>query len=584
MAAPDHGFTDEIGEEEDWIELYNYGDKSLDIAGVAFSDGTSITVIPTGFSDKTTVKHSDYIVLFFDKDTEQGPLHIDAKLSSGGEKIVVIFDQYTSLEHTYGAQEAHVSMGRSPDGTGPFVTMDPSPGGANAVQSSTISSTAADCSDGDRRGDTQRAECRTSADTCDAAEIISIQACVVSCTSHSCVAALAALRQVCENPTAPARCELPAAINAEITTEHTDISHLHDGLKDSFSAITLELKESADYGAAGVVSYFKSTENTFFNFEGTRMVVEDGSSGRQLLNVSVAETSMRGKGTLNHNLCPRRGISIALEDKVQINGESLKKFALIAMCEDVNYATMLSSMHIARRIGLWKGTFSFVEVRLGTSGQKAITQGLYMLVSRPEDAVEGRDGNTMVIRMRSNPDGSEAEPKTPVIEATWESFKSLFWCSSDTAAELSKRLNMDNYMDWLAFNAVLHNGDYIDEAYFYDTAAQHGVNTNTTSYWSVHPWDLDAVFTSCHVPDAEEVAGGTYPLFYCAESQIDACIYENPDLRSQYEAKVGEMLNIITPAAYKTLVHSVADTVQTWFSSFEFGHVMERSASFARPE
>ena len=140
MAAPDHGFTDEIGEEEDWIELYNYGDKSLDIAGVAFSDGTSITVIPTGFSDKTTVKHSDYIVLFFDKDTEQGPLHIDAKLSSGGEKIVVIFDQYTSLEHTYGAQEAHVSMGRSPDGTGPFVTMDPSPGGANAVQSSTISS------------------------------------------------------------------------------------------------------------------------------------------------------------------------------------------------------------------------------------------------------------------------------------------------------------------------------------------------------------------------------------------------------------------------------------------------------------
>lgn len=75
MAVPGHGFVDDFGEEEDWIELYNPSTSPLDLAGLSVGDSSaaaSAMRIPLGFPEVTVIPAGGYLVLWFDKDEEQG--------------------------------------------------------------------------------------------------------------------------------------------------------------------------------------------------------------------------------------------------------------------------------------------------------------------------------------------------------------------------------------------------------------------------------------------------------------------------------------------------------------------------------
>ena len=121
MASNDFGPVDENGDHDDWIEIYNAGDDDVDLAGMYISDDlTNLTAwqIPASKSQETTVEAGDYLVLWADKEPDQGALHVDIKLSGDGEDIVLTdVDGTTILDsYTYEAQTTDVSMGRSPDG------------------------------------------------------------------------------------------------------------------------------------------------------------------------------------------------------------------------------------------------------------------------------------------------------------------------------------------------------------------------------------------------------------------------------------------------------------------------------------
>lgn len=128
--------TDEHGDHDDWVELYNYGSEPVDLAGLWFSDhaGESGTQIPDADDEITTVAPGGFIVVWFDEEPDQGLLHVDSKLSAGGESIIVYMeDGVTELvRHDFGAQTTDVSMGRVPDATGDFVSMsEPTLGASN---------------------------------------------------------------------------------------------------------------------------------------------------------------------------------------------------------------------------------------------------------------------------------------------------------------------------------------------------------------------------------------------------------------------------------------------------------------------
>ena len=137
MASNDTGWTDEEGEFEDWIEIYNGTASPVDLGGYFVSDDPATPTLfqlPTG-QPETVIPTGGYLILIGDKTPDAGPLHIDLKLSGSGEAFGLYdSDGNTIDEYVYEAQATDQSTGRSPSGTGGFCVMAaPTPGAENGA-------------------------------------------------------------------------------------------------------------------------------------------------------------------------------------------------------------------------------------------------------------------------------------------------------------------------------------------------------------------------------------------------------------------------------------------------------------------
>ena len=127
MASNDSlsGIVDEFGETDDWVELHNRTNNTVDISGYGFSDDYSLLykwVFPSGI----LIPPNGYLIVWTDSDDEQGVLHTNFKLSASGERIMLANTTGVVLDSiSYFQQETNVSMARFPNGTGPFIQQAP---------------------------------------------------------------------------------------------------------------------------------------------------------------------------------------------------------------------------------------------------------------------------------------------------------------------------------------------------------------------------------------------------------------------------------------------------------------------------
>ena len=80
---------DEAGEYPDWIELYNYGTTPIDIGGMYLTDTLNTPdkwQVPANAPTQTTIQPGDYLLIWADSETGQGPLHANFNLSASGEE------------------------------------------------------------------------------------------------------------------------------------------------------------------------------------------------------------------------------------------------------------------------------------------------------------------------------------------------------------------------------------------------------------------------------------------------------------------------------------------------------------------
>ncbi len=146
MASNDSTIADENGEYDDWIELFNATNEDIDIGGMYMTDNLeepTLWQIPTGFPDLTTIPAQGFLLLWADGEVEQGPLHVDFKLSTGGEQIGLVQVHnggpvfIDSL--SYEAQNTDISTGLYPDGSEEVVTFNqPTPNASNVIGSNMI--------------------------------------------------------------------------------------------------------------------------------------------------------------------------------------------------------------------------------------------------------------------------------------------------------------------------------------------------------------------------------------------------------------------------------------------------------------
>ena len=137
LASNDSCYPDENGEFDDWIEIYNAGNIPADLGGLYITDDLGDLVmwqIPDTDPDLTTIMPGGYLILWADKEPEQGVIHVDIKLDADGEEIGLVDpDGITIIDsYTFGAQTTDISEGRLPDGTDTweFFTI-PTPGASN---------------------------------------------------------------------------------------------------------------------------------------------------------------------------------------------------------------------------------------------------------------------------------------------------------------------------------------------------------------------------------------------------------------------------------------------------------------------
>ena len=125
MASNDATIADQDGEFEDWIELYNNGNTSINLGGYSLSDDGG-NLAQWSFPAGTSIAANGYLIIWADDDEDQMGLHTNFKLSGGGETIYLTNTAGAFIDTIkYGSQTTDISFGRIPNGTGAFQVMLP---------------------------------------------------------------------------------------------------------------------------------------------------------------------------------------------------------------------------------------------------------------------------------------------------------------------------------------------------------------------------------------------------------------------------------------------------------------------------
>jgi len=117
--------SDQDGQFDDWIELYNLSSQNLDISGYYLTDSKK-ELTKWKFPDGTILKMNDYLIVWADKDTLQAGLHTNFKLSAAGENVVLLTPAQEVIDEVkFPLDSLELSYARIPNGTGSFVWSTP---------------------------------------------------------------------------------------------------------------------------------------------------------------------------------------------------------------------------------------------------------------------------------------------------------------------------------------------------------------------------------------------------------------------------------------------------------------------------
>lgn len=125
MAQNTSSGTDEVGDYEDWVELYNNNNYAVNLSGYHLSDDTSI-LNKWQFPEGTVIPANGYLIVWCDNDATDGPLHASWKLSVSGESVSLTDEAQNLVDQIiFGAQTTDMGYARVPNGTGDFVIQSP---------------------------------------------------------------------------------------------------------------------------------------------------------------------------------------------------------------------------------------------------------------------------------------------------------------------------------------------------------------------------------------------------------------------------------------------------------------------------
>lgn len=123
MASNVTAATDQDGEYDDWVELYNGGTTAIDLTGYYLSDNENNLMKWTFPS--IVLPADDYLVVWLDGDVAQVGMHSSFKLSADGEEIFLSDPSGTPIDAIfYNFLPEDMGFARMPNGTGAFTVQN----------------------------------------------------------------------------------------------------------------------------------------------------------------------------------------------------------------------------------------------------------------------------------------------------------------------------------------------------------------------------------------------------------------------------------------------------------------------------
>jgi hypothetical protein len=204
-------------------------------------------------------------------------------------------------------------------------------------------------------------------------------------------------------------------------------------------------------------------------------------------------------------------------------------------------------------------------VRLTAGGREL---GVYLMLEKPDEALRSQQSNLAgLVRRRYDPANEAPESQWPKPErdperaakaiSEYEALVALIDTvpPSELTQALELRLDVDQYLHWLAVMTFFQSGDYADEVFFY---ASEESTADGGWYFRTLGWDSDDLFEACHHA-GKYMINDPYGLLYCLEGKLDRALFVAPDL---YPRFTRELVALMAGLFAKAEVYRHLDEVQ----------------------
>lgn len=280
--------------------------------------------------------------------------------------------------------------------------------------------------------------------------------------------------------------------------------------------------------------------------------------------VTATDLHTRGQTTLSF---PRKSLSLDLDKSLTFSQDGqkfqLKHLTLLSLAMDKYYIRNRMAFGMMKELGLLEFYFSYAHLVI--NGQ---SKGIYFLVERPQDWAIHEKESPIVIRRgygHSIEKSKSSKSLSKVDEKQYlESFKLIYHLLETESGEmlqnsLGKILDLENYMQWMAFNYLVKNGDYADEVFFYIEPS--------SGLYKVIPWDYDDIFSPFPHEGLAAQRQNPTPYIFSKEDALDKKIAEDPYLYGQYLRVLKDLSEKMTREKMKAIFEETFAELYPYYSN-----------------
>ncbi|WP_133552585.1 CotH kinase family protein [Algoriphagus boseongensis] len=293
------------------------------------------------------------------------------------------------------------------------------------------------------------------------------------------------------------------------------------------------------------------------------------NANRVLINeeeVTAVDIHTRGQTTLNF---PRKSLSLDLEKSLEFGQGSrkvkMKHLILLSLAMDKYYVRNRLAFGMLQELGMLDFFYSYANLSVNQA-----SQGIYFLVERPQDWAIQEIKSPIVIRRgyghsiaksKTEKNLSKEDTKKYV-----EAFKQIYHSSAMLSGEslyqpLSKIIDLENYMTWMAVNFLVRNGDYADEVFFYIDPK--------TGLFKVIPWDYDDIFSAIPHEGKMMQSVSSSKYIFSKEDDLDKKIADDPYLYSKYLEILKDVSARLSDSVLKEIFESTYAELYPYYSDPE---------------